>query len=951
MFAGTSHGTELKRFFRLPLTRAALAVMLLIPLLYGAMYVWAFWDPTSRMDQMPIALVNEDIPATVDGEVLTAGQQTVDKLIEEKPFNWKVVDAAEAANGVEHGRYYFSVTIPADYSSSIASLKSNSPHQAHIQVNYDDSNSFLASTLGQTAMLKVKEAVNSTSGQQAVEKLLVSMGDIRNGLGSGADGAFLLSDGLKKGSDGVEKLQVGAAELNRGTQALAEGGQKLTAGTATAVTQTAPLAGGVEKLNTGAEQLAAGLDALKQKTPTLVGGVHQLAVGSSQSSAGSAQLAKLQATFTDALSRAGGGVSQLAGGTGALNDIMGALNKLNDPSGGAPALASGADQLAGGINTLAGGLGTLATGMDRISSGATGFASGAERYADGATQLSGAVSGLSQQVGQLTAGSDQVAQGATQASSGAQKVNDGLGQLSASLADGGQLSAALSSTDPTVRDQALTQLRGLVQQAKDGSGALVDGTAKLSDGSGQVTAGLHQLSDKLGPSATQLSGSAQTLKGAAQDLSGGAGSLATGVNDFKAGTKDAATLVAGSQKLAQSTHALADGVSTLTSKATAPTALPALVGGLNQLNDGFNNPDPRQGLIAGAKALSAGTTQLSDAGLQLAAGANQLDSGTGQLADGIGKLADGAQGLSSGTGQLNEKIPGLVDGVKQLDSGASAIADGSTKLAAGTNALAEKVPELSAGLTTAQDGSSELGSKLRDGQSQIPDDSTSLQQSRSTAVQTPVDLKESWVDKADSWGEGFAPFFIPLALWVGALITWLLLRPLQTRPLMTNVSGFRTAWGSLNSALVLAIGQVLIMLAVMHWAIGLDIDNVSATIGLALLTAFSFMSLQQFFQIAFGTAPGKVIVIALLMVQLASAGGTYPIETEPGFLRAINPYMPMTYVVQGLRESITGGLDTKFWTSIVVLASIFIISLVGSSFMAARKKMWSMSRLHPALSL
>ena len=58
MFAWSSHGTELKRFRRQPITRAAIAVMLLIPLLYGAMYVWAFWDPTSRMNDLPVALVN-----------------------------------------------------------------------------------------------------------------------------------------------------------------------------------------------------------------------------------------------------------------------------------------------------------------------------------------------------------------------------------------------------------------------------------------------------------------------------------------------------------------------------------------------------------------------------------------------------------------------------------------------------------------------------------------------------------------------------------------------------------------------------------------------------------------------------------------------------------------------------------------------------------------------------
>jgi len=111
------------------------------------------------------------------------------------------------------------------------------------------------------------------------------------------------------------------------------------------------------------------------------------------------------------------------------------------------------------------------------------------------------------------------------------------------------------------------------------------------------------------------------------------------------------------------------------------------------------------------------------------------------------------------------------------------------------------------------------------------------------------------------------------------------------------------------------------------------------------------MSLQQFFQLTFGTAPGKVIIIALLMVQLASAGGTYPIETEPAFLRAINPYMPMTYVVQGLREAITGGMDERFWVAVIVLGGIFVVSLAASSLMASRKRMWSMTRLHPALSL
>lgn len=798
MFAGTSHGTELKRFFRLPLTRAALAIMLLIPLLYGAMYVWAFWDPTDRMDHLPVALVNEDRPATLDGEPLNAGKETVDKLLDKKPFAWHQVDAAEATDGVRTGRYYFAVTIPADYSSSIASLKSDSPKRARIDVTYDDSNSFLASTLGQSAMLRIKEAVNEASGQQAVDKLLIGLDDVRTGLGKASDGAFELTDGLKTAVDGTVKLEVGATELNKGAAQLAAGTRTLADGTASALTQAAPLAPGVAQLNGGATQAATG----------------------------AATLAASQDAYVKGVQRAGDGAAQLAAGAAKLTTLLDGLAKLSDPASGAPALASGASQLADGVDTLA-------------------------------------------------AKSAQLASGATQTSAGASQLDASLKQLSGALS--GPLGAALTSDDAAMRAAALAQLQGAL--------------AKASGGATQVAGG-----------AAQVAGGASTL----------------------AGTSGAQALQSGAQHLKAGTQSLVAGASELTTKASdQATGLPALIAGATQLNDGFHNADPQQGLIAGAKAIDAGAHQLSDGSAQVAAG----------------------------TSTLSSKVPTLLAGMQKLNAGASQLATGSGKLAGGTSELSSKVPELSDGLTKAHDGAQELAAQLKDGQNKVLNDSDAVRTARAEAVQSPVKLNESWIDKATSWGEGFAPFFISLALWVGAVITWLLLRPLQTRPLMTSVSGFRTAWGSLNSALVLAIGQVLIMLGVMRWGLGLEMAHPIATILFTLLTAFAFMALQQLFQVAFGTAPGKVIAIVLLMIQLASAGGTYPIEVEPGFLRAINPYMPMTYVVQGLRETITGGIEQRFWVAVIVLAAIFVFSLVASSFMAARKRMWSMSRLHPALSL
>ncbi|MDQ7993102.1 MAG: YhgE/Pip family protein, partial [Propionicimonas sp.] len=339
--------------------------------------------------------------------------------------------------------------------------------------------------------------------------------------------------------------------------------------------------------------------------------------------------------------------------------------------------------------------------------------------------------------------------------------------------------------------------------------------------------------------------------------------------------------------------------------------------------------------------------QLADAVTALSDGASSgvpaLQSGLHELAAGF-RASDPHQGLVSGAAALREGADALAAGLDQADAGAARLGDGAAELAANT-------PGLASGLATASGGADELGGKLADGAAEIPGDSATVRQQRADAMAVPVSVVSGHVHEAESWGEGFAPFFIPLALWVGALITWLLLRPLQTRALMTSVSGFRMAWGSLNSALVLSLGQVLIMLSVMHFAIGLDPQNVVATVGFTLLAAAAFFALQQFLQVSLGSAVGKVVVIVLLMVQLASSSGTYPIQTEPEFLQAISPWMPMTYVVTGLREAITGGIEGRFWTSAAVLAGIFVVSLAASLLAAAGKRMWSMSRLHPALSL
>src|SRR6478735_5829126 len=115
-------GTELRRFGRGRLPRLAVAAMLLVPLLYGALYLWAFWSPTSHLDRLPVALVNSDGGAArPDGTRLTAGDDVVTELRGDHALDWHLTDPEDASAGVADGDYYFAVTIPDDFSSSLAS--------------------------------------------------------------------------------------------------------------------------------------------------------------------------------------------------------------------------------------------------------------------------------------------------------------------------------------------------------------------------------------------------------------------------------------------------------------------------------------------------------------------------------------------------------------------------------------------------------------------------------------------------------------------------------------------------------------------------------------------------------------------------------------------------------------------------------------------------------------
>ncbi|KTE89247.1 hypothetical protein AT727_25060 [Desulfitobacterium hafniense] len=151
--------------------------------------------------------------------------------------------------------------------------------------------------------------------------------------------------------------------------------------------------------------------------------------------------------------------------------------------------------------------------------------------------------------------------------------------------------------------------------------------------------------------------------------------------------------------------------------------------------------------------------------------------------------------------------------------------------------------------------------------------------------------------------------------------------------------------------MVIGIAQVAVMLAVIHWGVGLQPASAVGTVAFTLLVVAAFLALQQMLVAVLGPAGGKVAVLALLMLQLASSGGTYPVQTTPAFFQAVHPWLPMSYAVSGLREVITGGADGRLLVAVLVLVGVLVGSLAITAWRAGRMRTWTLSRLHPVLSI
>lgn len=365
---------EFRRLTASPMSIVALIALMCVPVLYGGLYLWANQNPYANLDRIPAAIVVDDAGTTVDGKTVNYGDDVADQLITDGSFQWHRVEKSSAASGVDDSKYDFSITFPKDFSSALASASGTSPHRAVVTLTTNDTNSYLASTIGTQAAEKIRTSIVKQVNEQAAKQFLVGLADIRSNLVTAVDGANQLVDGSATAQSGASQLADGTAQLSSGSQELAG--------------KLGELASGAQQVSDGAAQVASGNQQLAAKADEAAAAASQIAAAApaaqqdllnrlAAAGATEAQLAQVKAVLGDLDTKVQSGNTQ----------IQSAVGQINQLSAGAGQVASGASQVASGSQQAAAGASQLASGASTAASGAAQLRDGLTTLHDGTTQL------------------------------------------------------------------------------------------------------------------------------------------------------------------------------------------------------------------------------------------------------------------------------------------------------------------------------------------------------------------------------------------------------------------------------------------------------------------------------------------------------------------------------------------------------------------------------------
>ena len=872
---------EWKAIFKKPTFIIVMIGISLIPALYNIIFLSSMWDPYGQLSDLPVAVVNNDKEASYNYNTMTIGKDMVSNLKENKTLDFHFVDEEEGKKGLENGDYYMVVTLPSDLSEKAASILTNHPEQMQVDYQTSSGHSFIASKMSDSAMTQLKQNVSTNVTETYTKALFNKMIDLK--------------DGMNQAASGSEKLTDGANQLVAGSQTLTTNLHSLAASSLT--------------FSNGTEQFTKGLSAY-------VSGVEQLHLGLGNFNSG-------LVTYTGAVSQLDNGLGQLSSKS---PELVRGINKLytgvESYTGGVSQLNAGLNQFSSGVSAYTNGVVSLATGANQLSNQSATLRMGVEQLSEGIQQLSSKLDASSKQKDQIN-----------QLSSGLNQLNQVIQNID--VGDTKQLDSVLSSM-VSLSNQMLVS----AQSDKATTLANIQSTAAYqsltSEQQAEISASVSQNSTDSIQSDQSIIALVQGLQGSLENLQNQSSNLSTLKNQANQ------VLLIASTSLTGLSSGLTEIQGTLTSKLvpasqSITSGVNAYTAGVDKISQGASQLSEKNSTLTGSlNQLVSGSTTLTQKSSNLTAGVGQLVEKTPELVSGIEKLSTGSNQLNQksqelmagvdklqlGSGQLADKSSQLLSGASQLENGANKLADGAGKLAEGGTKLTSGLEGLQTGVTSLGQGLSNASDQLK---------SVSTESKNAEVLSNPLNLSKTDNGQVPVNGIAMAPYMISVALFVAAISTNMIFAKLPSGRHPESRWAWLKSRAEINGIIAVLAG--ILVYGGVH-LIGLTANHEMRTFILIILTSLVFMSMVTALT-TWNSRIGAFFSLILLLLQLASSAGTYPLALTNDFFRAINPWLPMSYSVSGLRQTIsmTGNIHNQ-----VIFLAVILALFIGLGMLAYQPK-------------
>ena len=891
--------------------------LMILPSLYAWFNIKASWDPYGNTKEVPIAVSNQDAGSNLRGKDINIGKEIVDSLKKNKNLGWKFVDEKQAIYGVERGDYYASITIPKDFSEKIATVLDENPKKPELDYYVNEKVNAIAPKITAKGASGITEEISKNFVKTANGEIFKIFNDL------GIDLETNLPS-IEKVKDLVFKLEAQFPEMNTLMDKALDDATRAEDVVKVAQKEL-PVVESV--INDGQEALgnldkffANNDETLKNAPGTMR---NNLTVAKDVMDKANA--------FTNFLMNPGIDLSGMKG----LPEFPARpdLSKMND---------EGYKNIARNINqTVNNVLNSARAGTAYGKSVVNGLQNGQfdpEKAKQDLNAVSENLQGRTDSIAYLINVFTELQKSATtdfgqsffqgrvdrltKLKSGMENANNGIKDIVNVIGTGQEVKKDVTD----VANQKLDAANGLIDQAeKDYNETFVADYKKAVSTVDQAKADANEAYDSV---KNEYEKAKNNLEGVIADVNNrgvnGLDSTKVALNDLNGQLQATNNLIGDAIPVLESTNkVLAD----VNSGKNLNGGIAKLNKIQNSVQKGIDATNKATTLINnGQKPTKEVVESINEATKNASAQLGDfLATYDSEIVPNFNTAIERTKRMSKNTSQiLKEADKKLPDVKKLLEDSSKGLVDGKKKLV-----------DIKAEMPETEKKIKDLANKIRDFESEedLKDIIRLLKndvEKQSDYFANPVNLKENKLFAMPNYGSAMSPFYTVLALWVGALLMVSLLT-VEVHEEGANYKSHEIYFGRLLTFLTIGLSQAFIVSMGDIFLLGTYVVDKFWFVLFSLFIGGVFVCIVYSLVSIFGNV-GKSMAIILLVLQVAGSGGTFPIQMTPAFFQAIYPFLPFTYAISAIRETV-GGMLWDIVTRDLLVLSVFVVVMIVAALL------------------